>query len=298
MEATIMDGKATAARICEETAKRAEGFKRRTGTAPGLAVVLAGDDPASAVYVRNKHKKAEEIGVRSSIVKLPASCTEAQLLAEVERLNADASVHGILVQLPLPRGIDAQRVLETIRPDKDVDGFHAVNMGKLATGTPQLVPCTPKGCMILLKEYLGDLAGKHAAVIGRSNIVGKPMALLLLAESCTVTVAHSKTKDIESVVRQGDIVVAAVGRAEMVRGSWIKPGAAVIDVGINRATGKDGAARLVGDVCFEEAAEHAGFITPVPGGVGPMTIACLLQNTVEAACLQTGNDAAELALSA
>ncbi|MET0155373.1 MAG: bifunctional methylenetetrahydrofolate dehydrogenase/methenyltetrahydrofolate cyclohydrolase FolD [Rickettsiales bacterium] len=283
MTAVIMDGKSAADVVLAQVKKDVDAFRARAGRAPGLTVVLAGDDPASAVYVRNKHKRAEEVGMRSEVALLPNDAGEARILHEVERLNRDPAVDGILVQLPLPGGASSERVLNAISPEKDVDGFHPVNMGALATGGKSLVPCTPKGCVMLLKQYVGDLSGKHAVVVGRSNIVGKPVSLLLLAENCTVTVAHSRTKNLEEVVRAGDIVVAAVGRPEMVRGSWIKPGAAVVDVGINRMDGSDGKSRLVGDVCFAEAVERAAYISPVPGGVGPMTIACLLQNTLEAA---------------
>jgi len=250
---------------------------------PGLAVILVGEDPASKVYVRNKAEQTREVGMKSLEYKLPAETPEADVLALVERLNADTTIDGILVQLPLPKHIDSAKVLLAIDPEKDVDGFHAVNVGRLWSGDKRaLVPCTPTGSMILLKETVGSLTSANAVVIGRSNIVGKPMAALLLAESCTVTIAHSKTRDIEGVVRQADIVVAAVGVPNMVRGSWIKPGATVIDVGINRIAADNGKTKLVGDCLYEECAAVAGAITPVPGGVGPMTIACLLLNTVVA----------------
>ena len=245
---------------------------------PGLAVVLVGDDPASEVYVRNKNKQAKEVGMHSLEFSLPGSIGEAELLAKVQSLNLNPEVHGILVQLPLPKHINESAVINAIHPDKDVDGFHVINAGKLATGQDGFVPCTPLGCLMLLKDTIGDLSGKHAVIIGRSNIVGKPMAALLLKEHCTVTIAHSKTKDLPSVVKQADIVVAAVGKAEMVKGAWLKPGAIVIDVGINRVSGK-----LVGDVDFASCQGIAAAITPVPGGVGPMTIACLLENTLKSA---------------
>ena len=266
---------------------------------PGLAVVLVGDNPASAVYVRNKGRQTLAAGMASFEHKLPAHTSEAALLALIDQLNGDDAVDGILVQLPLPEQIDAQAVINAIDPAKDVDGFHVVNAGKLATGGDALVPCTPLGCVMLLKDCLGDLAGRKAVIAGRSNIVGKPLALLLLAENCTVTLAHSRTRDLAGECRRADILVAAVGRPEMVRGDWIKPGAAVIDVGINRVDAPDkgpGATRLVGDVAFGEAAPVAGAITPVPGGVGPMTIACLLRNTVTAACRRRGLPVPDAAL--
>jgi methylenetetrahydrofolate dehydrogenase (NADP+) / methenyltetrahydrofolate cyclohydrolase len=272
--ATIIDGKAFAAGLRAQIAEDVAKLPRR----PGLAVVLVGDDPASAVYVRAKDRACREAGMASFEHRLPADTSQDALIAVVRALNADAAVDGILVQLPLPAHIDADVIIATIDPDKDVDGFTPENAGRLATGLRGFVPCTPLGCVMLIKDVLGDLAGLDAVVIGRSNIVGKPMALLLTAESCTVTVAHSKTRDLPEVVRRADIVVAAVGRPEMVRGDWIKPGATVIDVGINRVDGK-----LVGDVAFDEVAAVAGAVTPVPGGVGPMTIACLLQNTLTSA---------------
>jgi methylenetetrahydrofolate dehydrogenase (NADP+) / methenyltetrahydrofolate cyclohydrolase len=282
MPATIIDGRAFAAGILAEvTAATAE--LAAAGVIPGLAVVLVGDDPASEVYVRNKARTTREVGMASFKHRLPADTTEADLLALVAALNADPAVHGILVQLPLPRHIDSARVLDAISPDKDVDGFHVINAGRLAAGLPGLVPCTPLGCLLMLKAELGDLSGARAVVLGRSNIVGKPMAALLLRESCTVTVAHSRTQDLAGECRRADILVAAVGRPEMVRGDWIKPGATVLDVGINRVPAASGKTRLVGDVAFAEAVEVAGRITPVPGGVGPMTIACLLRNTLAAA---------------
>ncbi len=278
MPAKILDGKAIAQMVRQEVKQRALALHER-GVRPGLAVVLVGEDPASQVYVRNKTKAAEEAGLNVVDHKLPATTSESELLALVETLNADPAVHGILVQLPLPRGIDADKVLNRVSPEKDADGFHPENVGRLWTGAPRFVPCTPAGVMRMLKESGAAIEGQNAVVIGRSNIVGKPMAGLLIAKSATVTVCHSKTRDLPAVVRGADIVVAAIGRAEFVRGDWIKEGATVIDVGINRLpTGK-----LVGDVEFAAAAERAFAITPVPGGVGPMTIAMLLDNTVRAA---------------
>jgi methylenetetrahydrofolate dehydrogenase (NADP+)/methenyltetrahydrofolate cyclohydrolase len=282
--ATIIDGKAFAARLRERIARVVPAFVSAAGRAPGLAVVLAGEDPASSVYVRSKGKATVEAGMLSFEHKLPAETSEADLLALVAELNADPGVDGILVQLPLPAHIDEAKVIATIDPDKDVDGFHVVNAGRLAVGAEGFVPCTPLGCLMLLKDRLGDLSGLDAVVVGRSNIVGKPMAQLLVAANCTVTIAHSRTKNLPDVMRRADIVVAAVGRPEMIRGDWIKPGATVIDVGINRVpAAAAGKTKLVGDVAFAEAAEVAGAITPVPGGVGPMTIAVLLRNTVVAA---------------
>ena len=289
MTARIIDGKAAAAELRAAIAVEVARFRVATGRAPGLAVVLVGEDPASAVYVRNKGKATVEAGMESFEHKLSADVSEAELLALVERLNVDQTVDGILVQLPLPGHIDADKVLTSIDPDKDVDGFHPVNVGRLATGLDGFVPCTPLGCLKLLREELGDLAGKDAVVIGRSNIVGKPMAQLLLADSCTVTIAHSRTRDLPDVVRRADIVVAAVGRAEMVKGDWLGPGATVIDVGINRIASEDGGkGRLVGDVEFASASDVADAITPVPGGVGPMTIACLIRNTLVSAARRDG----------
>lgn len=293
MTAKRIDGKAAAATIRSEVAKHVAEFVKRTGRAPGLATVLVGEDPASAVYVRSKNRATAEAGMESFAHNLPDTTSEADLLQLVTDLNADERVDGILVQLPLPAQIDATRVIETIEPSKDVDGFHAMNAGRLAAGLPSLVPCTPLGCLYLLKQELGSLSGLNAVVIGRSNIVGKPMAALLLGESATVTIAHSRTRDLPEVVRCADIVVAAVGRAEMVRGDWIKPGATVIDVGINRIPTDDGKDRLVGDVAYEEAAEVASAITPVPGGVGPMTIAMLMRNTLVAAHRRAGFAAPE-----
>lgn len=288
MTARRIDGKAAAAAIREKVASHVRDFERRTGRAPGLATVLVGEDPASAVYVRSKNRATAEAGMASFAHNLPDTISESDLLQLVTDLNADERVDGILVQLPLPSQVEAARVIETIEPGKDVDGFHPVNAGRLATGLPALVACTPFGCLHLLKTELGSLAGLEAVVIGRSNIVGKPMAQLLIAESATVTIAHSKTRDLPAVVRRADIVVAAAGRAEMVRGDWIKPGATVIDVGINRLPTEDGRGRLVGDVAYDEAAEVAAAITPVPGGVGPMTIAMLMRNTLVAAHRRAG----------
>ena len=278
-EARIIDGKAYAAAIIGEIAAEVAGLKFQ----PGLAVVLVGHDPASQVYVRNKAKQTVAVGMKSVEHRLGAEVLQDELLALVAALNADAGIHGILVQLPLPAQIDSAAVLDAIDPAKDVDGFHVVNAGRLAAGLPGLVPCTPLGCLLLLKAALGDLSGLEAVVVGRSNIVGKPVAQLLLRENCTVTMAHSRTRNLPEVCRRADILVAAVGKAEMIRGNWIKPGAAVIDVGINRVPAENGKTRLVGDVAFEEAKAVAGWIPPVPGGVGPMTIACLLRNTLEAA---------------
>ena len=293
-QASMIDGKAMARQLRAETAARVAMLKDRHGIVPGLAVVLVGDDPASRVYVRNKGKATVEAGMESFEFRLSASVRQEELLARVEALNADARVNGILVQLPLPAAIDEKAVIDAIDPAKDVDGFHAVNAGRLATGQRAMVPCTPLGCRLMLRRQLGTdgMKGAEAVIVGRSNIVGKPMAQLLLEDHCTVTVAHSRTRDLPAVVRRADIVVAAVGRPGMVRGDWIKPGAAVVDVGINRIETADGKAKLVGDVRFDEAAEIAGAITPVPGGVGPMTIACLLANTVTAACRQHGVDEA------
>ena len=288
MTARLIDGKAAALSIRERVAALVPEFERRTGRAPGLATVLVGEDPASAVYVRAKNRSTAEAAMVSFAHNLPVTTSEDELLQLVIALNADERVDGILVQLPLPPQINATRVIETIDPGKDVDGFHPMNAGRLATGLPSLVPCTPFGCLYLLKQKLGSLAGLDAVVVGRSNIVGKPMAQLLLAESATVTVAHSRTRDLPSVVGRADIVVAAVGRPEMIRGDWLKPGATVIDVGINRVPVDDGKSRLVGDVAFAEASNVAGAITPVPGGVGPMTIAMLMRNTLVAAHRRSG----------
>lgn len=290
MSASVIDGKAYAESLRARIAVAAAQFEVHAGRKAGLAVVLVGEDPASQVYVRSKGKQTVACGMNSFEYRLPADTSEHDVLALVEKLNADDAVDGILVQLPLPGHIDEQNVISTISPDKDVDGFHVVNSGRLSVGLPGFVPCTPLGCLMLLKDKLGSLSGLDAVVIGRSNIVGKPMAALLLAESCTVTIAHSRTKDLPEVVRRADIVVAAVGRAEMVKGDWIKPGATVIDVGINRippAPGED-KGKLVGDVDYASAIQVAGAITPVPGGVGPMTIAVLLRNTLVAAHRNAG----------
>ncbi|WP_339644685.1 bifunctional methylenetetrahydrofolate dehydrogenase/methenyltetrahydrofolate cyclohydrolase FolD [Jannaschia helgolandensis] len=297
MTATIIDGKAFAARIREQVATEVARVKA-AGVTPGLAVVLVGEDPASAVYVRNKGKQTVEVGMESFEHRLPADTSEADLLALIAQLNADPAVHGILCQLPLPDHIDADKVLAAIDPAKDVDGFHISNVGLLATGQKAMVPCTPLGCLMMLRDHHGSLSGMDAVVLGRSNIVGKPMAQLLLGDSCTVTIAHSRTRNLADVVRRADIVIAAVGRPQMVPGDWIKPGATVIDVGINRidAGVKDDGTprtRLVGDVDFDSCAAVAGAITPVPGGVGPMTIACLLANTLTACCRAHGLDEPE-----
>ena len=282
MSAAIIDGKAFAATIRAQVAQETAAFREKTGIQPGLAVVLVGKDPASEVYVRNKGIQAKEAGFNSLEYRLPENTTQAELLTQVAALNADPQVHGILVQLPLPAHLDADAVLNAIAPDKDVDGFHPVNVGRLWTGNPVSVPCTPLGCALILKDRLGDLSGKRAIVIGRSNIVGKPMAALLLAANATVTIAHSRTADLAARCREADIVIAAVGKPELVRGDWLKPGATVLDVGINRIADGD-KTRLVGDVHFASAAEVASAITPVPGGIGPMTIACLLRNTLACA---------------
>ncbi|HUT50909.1 MAG TPA: bifunctional methylenetetrahydrofolate dehydrogenase/methenyltetrahydrofolate cyclohydrolase FolD [Alphaproteobacteria bacterium] len=290
--AAIIDGKAFAAGLRARVGKAAAGISEAHGITPGLAVVLVGEDPASQVYVRNKSKAVAEAGMAAFDHRLPDTTSQAELLALVATLNADARVHGILVQLPLPDQINADAVIDAIDPAKDVDGFHVVNTGRLWTGGEALVPCTPQGCILMLEDAVGDLTGKEAVIVGRSNIVGKPMAALLLERHCTVTVAHSRTRDLPGICRRADILVGAVGRPEMIRGDWIKPGAAVIDVGINRIPAptaeKPGRMRLVGDVAFDEAVAAAGAITPVPGGVGPMTIACLLRNTLIAACRLNG----------
>jgi methylenetetrahydrofolate dehydrogenase (NADP+)/methenyltetrahydrofolate cyclohydrolase len=284
MSAARIDGRAFAAGLRERVAAAVPAFAAAAGRSPGLAVVLVGEDPASAVYVRSKGRATDEAGMASFEHRLPDTVSQEELLALIDTLNDDDNVDGILVQLPLPAGIDDKAVIEAVDPAKDVDGFHPVNAGRLAVGEEGLVPCTPLGCLMLLKDRLGDLSGLDAVVVGRSNIVGKPMAQLLLAENCTVTVAHSRTRGLADVVRRADILVAAVGRAEMIPGDWLKPGATVIDVGINRiAAEAEGKGRLVGDVHFDSAAEVAGAITPVPGGVGPMTIAVLLRNTLVAA---------------
>ena len=288
MSATILDGRKLAEEVRGEVRVGVEQFVRDHGRAPGLDVVLVGDDPASQVYTRNKEKASNEVGIRGKLHVLPSATTEDELVALLERLNADDSIDGILVQLPLPKHIREQRVLDVVRADKDVDGFHPINAGLLASGRPALAPCTPVGCMRLIATSGVDVAGKRAVVIGRSNIVGKPMAQLLLAANATVTIAHSRTADLAAVCREADILVAAVGKRELVRGDWIKPGAVVIDVGTNRVNLEGGKTKLFGDVAFDEAKEVAGAMTPVPGGVGPMTIACLLANTLSAAKRRAG----------
>ena len=287
MTATVIDGKAFAARVRAEVAAHVARLREETGIQPGLAVVLVGEDPASQVYVASKGKQTVEVGMASFEHKLPVDTAEADLLALIARLNADPAVHGILVQLPLPDHLNAELVINSIDPAKDVDGFHISNVGLLGTGQKSMVPCTPLGCLMMLRDHHGSLAGMNAVVVGRSNIVGKPMAQLLLGDSCTVTIAHSRTRDLAAICRSADILVAAVGRPEMVKGDWVKPGATVIDVGINRVE-RDGKMRLVGDVDYASAAAVAGAITPVPGGVGPMTIACLLANTLTACCRSHG----------
>ncbi len=290
MSADVIDGKAFAAALKQDVARQVAILKEQHDLTPGLAVVLVGDDTASQVYVRNKNKSTKEAGMNSYEHRLDPDVSEAELLAVVDRLNQDPAVHAILVQLPLPRHINEAAVIDAISPEKDVDGFHVINSGLLATGGKGMVPCTPLGCVMMLKDRLGDMSGLEAVIVGRSNIVGKPMAQLLLNENCTVTMAHSRTRDLPAVVRRADIVVAAVGVPELVKGSWIKEGATVIDVGINRIEKPDGKTRLIGDVEYDEAIKHAAAITPVPGGVGPMTIAVLLKNTVTAACRQAGVD--------
>ncbi len=293
MTATRIDGKVFAAQVREQVARHVATLKDQHAITPGLAVVLVGEDPASQVYVRSKGKQTVEVGMKSVEHRLEADTSEAELLALIAHLNADDSIHGILVQLPLPGHLNEDLVINAIDPAKDVDGFHISNVGLLGTGQKSMVPCTPLGCLMLLRDYHGSLSGLSAVVIGRSNIVGKPMAQLLLGDSCTVTIAHSRTRDLRDVVRQADIVVAAVGRAQMVPGDWIKPGASVIDVGINRIEAPEkgaGKTRLVGDCDYDSCAQTAGAITPVPGGVGPMTIACLLANTVTACCRANGLD--------
>ena len=291
MAAEIIDGKAFAARVRGQVAEHVVRLKAEHSITPGLAVVLVGEDPASQVYVRSKGKLTVEVGMHSVEHKLDVDTSEADLLAVIDQLNADTAIHGILVQLPLPKHLNEDLVISSINPAKDVDGFHISNVGLLGTGQKSMVPCTPLGCLMMLRDHFGSLSGFDAVVIGRSNIVGKPMAQLLLGDSCTVTIAHSRTKDLADVVRRADIVVAAVGRAEMVPGDWIKPGAVVIDVGINRIPAPEkgeGKMQLVGDVDYATCAEVAGAITPVPGGVGPMTIACLLVNTLTATCRANG----------
>ena len=290
MSAAIIDGKAEAERLRGQVAAAVGALKAAHGLTPGLAVVLVGEDPASAIYVRNKGEQTLAAGMHSVTHKLPADASEAEVLQWVDRLNADPAIHGILVQFPVPEHISQAKVIARISPDKDVDGLTVINAGRLASGLDGLFPCTPNGCLILLRQSVGDLAGKRAVIVGRSNLMGKPMAQLLLQADCTVTIAHSRTLDLPGVCREADILVAAVGRAEMIKADWVKPGAAVIDVGINRAPSRDpvaaaaGKTRVVGDVAFDEVKTVAGWITPVPGGVGPMTIACLLRNTVQAAC--------------
>jgi methylenetetrahydrofolate dehydrogenase (NADP+)/methenyltetrahydrofolate cyclohydrolase len=288
MTARLIDGKAAALALRERIADEVARFRDSTGGAPGLAVVLVGEHPPSAAYVRSKVKATTEAGMESFEHRLPASVSQEELVGVIDRLNADPTVDGILVQLPLPEHIDERVIVTRVSPDKDVDGFHPVNAGRLAIGLHGFVPCTPLGCLILLQQELGDLSGLDAIVVGRSNIVGKPMAQLLLKESCTVTIAHSRTRDLPGAVRRSDIVVAAVGRPELIRGDWIKPGATVIDVGQERVEQPDGTRKLLGDVAFDEAVQVAGAITPVPGGVGPMTIACLIRNTFVSAARREG----------
>jgi methylenetetrahydrofolate dehydrogenase (NADP+)/methenyltetrahydrofolate cyclohydrolase len=290
---TIIDGKAFSANLRAELARRVGILKQEHAIIPGLAVVLVGEDPASQVYVRSKGKQTAEAGMKSVEHKLDAQTSQEDVLKLIEELNNDPSIHGILVQLPLPNHIDEESVINSINIDKDVDGFHLTNVGRLSVGADGIVPCTPLGSIMMLKDHLGSLSGLKAIVVGRSNIVGKPMAALLLQESCTVTIAHSRTKDLPAECREADIVIAAVGRPEMVKGDWIKPGATVIDVGINRIENADGSTKLVGDVEFSSASLVAGAITPVPGGVGPMTIACLLHNTLQQACRLNGVDVPE-----
>jgi methylenetetrahydrofolate dehydrogenase (NADP+)/methenyltetrahydrofolate cyclohydrolase len=291
MTAQIIDGKSYAEGLRSRIAGHVARLKAEHGITPGLAVVIVGNDPGSQIYVAQKAKQTVEVGMHSEKYELPDTTSEAEVLALVEKLNADPKIHGILVQLPLPRQVDPNKVIATISPDKDVDCFTPASVGKVQIGLPGPVACTPLGCLMLLRDFVGDLAGKHAVIVGRSNLVGKPMAQLLLRENCTVTIAHSRTVDLPGIVRQADIVVAAVGRPQMIKGDWIKPGAAVIDVGINRVPAPDkgeGKTRIVGDVDYTSALPVAGWITPVPGGVGPMTIACLLANTVTTASLVNG----------
>jgi methylenetetrahydrofolate dehydrogenase (NADP+) / methenyltetrahydrofolate cyclohydrolase len=287
MTAKVIDGKAFAAKVRGQVAEHVARLKEANGLQPGLAVVLVGEDPASQVYVKNKHASTVEVGMASFEHRLSADSGEAELLALIDKLNADPAVHGILVQLPLPGHLNAELVINRISPAKDVDGFHISNVGLLGTGQKSMVPCTPLGCLMMLRDHHGKLAGLNAVVVGRSSIVGKPMAQLLLGDSCTVTIAHSRTKDLAAVCRGADVLVAAVGRPEMITGDMVRPGATVIDVGINRIE-RDGRTKLVGDVHYESAAKVAGAITPVPGGVGPMTIACLLANTLTACCRAHG----------
>ncbi|PPR30825.1 MAG: Bifunctional protein FolD protein [Alphaproteobacteria bacterium MarineAlpha9_Bin6] len=296
-KARLIDGKTFAARLRRTVADAVTWLGTEHNLVPGLAVVLVGDDPASQIYTRNKIKQTADVGMASLHERLPADTCQIEVLNKIAILNEDRSVNGILVQLPLPDQIHPDTVIDQIDPAKDVDGFHLLNAGKLVTGRPDLTPCTPQGCLLLLKETLGDLEGAEVVIVGRSNIVGKPVAQLLLQENCTVTVAHSRTRNLAELCRRSDILVAAVGRPEMIRGTWIKPGATVIDVGINRIAGSNNTTRLVGDVSFDEAVEIAGAITPVPGGVGPMTIACLLANCVRATCYQHGLPAPDLSSS-
>jgi methylenetetrahydrofolate dehydrogenase (NADP+)/methenyltetrahydrofolate cyclohydrolase len=289
----IIDGKAFAANLRADVARKVDLLVKGGGVTPGLAVVLVGEDPASQVYVRSKGKQTVEVGMKSFEHKLPDTTSQQELVELIDQLNADDSVHGILVQLPLPAQIDEKVVINRISPDKDVDGFHLNNVGRLSIGDPGIVPCTPLGCIMMIKEQLGDLSGKHAVIVGRSNIVGKPMASLLLMENCTVTITHSRTKDLAAECRRADILVAAVGRPEMIVGDWVKPDATVIDVGINRVDADGGKTKLVGDVDFASVEPVAAHITPVPGGVGPMTIACLLHNTLQQACRITGKPVPE-----
>ena len=297
MTASIIDGKAIAAKLSQATAEAVKRLTAEHGVEPGLAVVLVGDNPASEIYVRSKTAKTAATNMRSLLYKLPSTVRAEELFELIDKLNEDPTVHGILVQLPLPPQIDSRMVIEAIAPAKDVDGFHPLTAGLLSAGLPGIVPCTPLACIMLTKHVHGSLAGLEAVVIGRSNIVGKPLAQLLLMENATVTIAHSKTRDLPAVSRRADIVFAAVGQPEMVRGDWIKPGATVIDVGINRVPAADGKSKLVGDIAFAEASQVAGAITPVPGGVGPMTIACLMLNTLKAACAQNGLDAPSVSAS-
>jgi methylenetetrahydrofolate dehydrogenase (NADP+) / methenyltetrahydrofolate cyclohydrolase len=294
MTAQVIDGKALAANLRARLAERVQRLKQRHGIVPGLAVVQVGDDPASAIYVRNKIRASDQVGLRSIEHQLPAQTSQAELLKLLAALNADDAVDGILVQLPLPAQIDDAAVIDAIDPNKDVDGFHVVNVGRLASGRPGFVPCTPMGCELLLRSVRANLAGEHAVIVGRSHLVGRPLAHLLLRADCTVTMAHSKTRDLPELCRQASILVAGVGKPELVRGDWIRPGAVVIDVGTNRVVSPDGRERLVGDVAYAEAVTRASAITPVPGGVGPMTIACLLENGFTAACRRRGLDPAAI----
>lgn len=286
MDDSIIDGKAYAANLREQVKEAVGEIKAKHGITPGLAVVLVGNNPASEIYVGNKGKMCREVGIEPFDFRMPETTTQEELIAKIEELGRDTSVNGILVQLPLPKHIKESAVINSIEPSKDVDGFHVINAGKLATGQDGMVPCTPLGCIMLIKQVWPDMSGKHAIVIGRSNIVGKPIAQLLLRENCTVTIAHSRTKNLPELCKQANIIIAATGRPEMVKGEWVRSGAVVIDVGINRVTLSDGNTKLVGDVAFAEALQRVKAITPVPGGVGPMTIACLLINTVKATCLQ------------